>query len=123
MLNRTLQYHVAERNCRAEYPGPGYCMNKLLAFLLVSSWCILSGCQEQMPQTGAPGLCTDSWYQSVELAVSTGDGMGHGPDIGSAEWKSVVEFKLGIRENPDVPDRNSREWCRYIDALLEQKRP
>ena len=49
--------------------------------------------------------------------------MGHGPDIGSGEWKSVVEFKLGIRGNPDVPDRDSQEWCSYIDALIQQKRP
>ena len=44
--------------------------------------------------------------------------MGHGPDIGSEEWKSVIEFKLGVRGNPNVPDRNSREWCRFIDDLL-----
>ena len=44
--------------------------------------------------------------------------MGHGPDIGSEEWKSVIEFKLGIRGNPDVPDRNSSQWCDYIDKLL-----
>jgi len=44
--------------------------------------------------------------------------MGHGPDIGSEEWKSVIEFKLGVRGSPDVPDRNSREWCHFIDDLL-----
>jgi hypothetical protein len=44
--------------------------------------------------------------------------MGHGPDIGSEEWKSVIEFKLGVRGNQGVPDRNSQEWCRFIDDLL-----
>ena len=42
-------------------------------------------------------LCTAAWYQSIEEKVPTGDGRGHGPDVGSDEWKSVVEFKLGIR--------------------------
>ena len=85
---------------------------------LVSSLCVLSACQELIPPTEASNLCTESWYQSVELAIPSGDGMGHGPDVGSEEWKSVVEFKLGIRGKPDVPDRNSQEWCSYIDDLL-----
>jgi hypothetical protein len=50
--------------------------------------------------------------------VTTGDGQGHGPDIGSDEWRSVVEFKLGIRGNPAVPSRASREWCHYIDEQV-----
>ena len=93
-------------------------MNQLLAISLASSLCVLSACQEQMSQTETSNLCTESWYQSVELAIPSGDGMGHGPDIGSEEWKSVVEFKLGIRGKPEVPDRNSQEWCSYIDDLI-----
>jgi len=65
--------------------------------------------------------CTETWNQTVETTVSSGDGMGHGPDIGSEEWKSVMEFKLGVRGNPDVPDRDSPEWCRFIDDLLHDK--
>ena len=44
----------------------------------------------------------------------TGDGQGHGPDLGSSEWRSVIEFKLGIRGDPSVPPRNSELWCAYI---------
>jgi hypothetical protein len=44
--------------------------------------------------------------------------MGHGPDPGSEEWRSVVEFKLGIRDQPGVPDRNSQAWCEFIDERL-----
>lgn len=68
----------------------------------------------------APAVCTDEWYRSVEGRVTTGDGQGHGPDLGSDEWKSVVEFKLGIRGNPEVPARDTEAWCRYVDQLIEQ---
>jgi hypothetical protein len=62
--------------------------------------------------------CSPAWNESVERQLSTGDGYGHGPDIGSLEWRSVVEFKLGIRNDPSVPAMESDEWCRYIDELL-----
>lgn len=70
------------------------------------------------------GGCSSDWYQQVESQVNTGDGAGHGPDLGSDEWRSVVEFKLGIRDKqaspeqpalPPLPERNSEDWCRYID--------
>ena len=63
-------------------------------------------------------LCTAAWYQSIEEKVPTGDGRGHGPDVGSDEWKSVVEFKLGIRGKSDLPRRDSEAWCRLIDQLV-----
>jgi hypothetical protein len=52
--------------------------------------------------------------------LTTDDGMGHGPDIGSDEWKSVVEFRLGVRGIPGTPDRSSEDWCTYIDAHIRQ---
>ncbi|GJL53978.1 MAG: lipoprotein [Nitrospirales bacterium] len=51
--------------------------------------------------------------------MRTGDGQGHGPDVGSEEWKSVVEFKLGIRDKPNVPNRDSIAWCRQIDQIVQ----
>ncbi|GAB5452926.1 MAG: hypothetical protein Hals2KO_32540 [Halioglobus sp.] len=62
--------------------------------------------------------CSTRWLEAVEARIATGDGQGHGPDPGSAEWKSVVEFRLGIRGSSEVPDRASLEWCSYIDRLL-----
>ena len=44
-----------------------------------------------------------------------------GPDIGSDEWQSVIEFKLGIRGQADLPARGSREWCEFIEARLQAK--
>lgn len=93
-------------------------MNRLLFFLISSSLCVLSACQGQTIQPETPELCTESWYRAVESAISSGDGLGHGPDVGSEEWKSVIEFKLGIRDNPNVPDRNSPEWCHYINDFI-----
>lgn len=62
--------------------------------------------------------CSPAWYASIESRVATGDSQGHGPDPGSDEWKSVVEFRLGIRGTPGVPPRNNQDWCHYIDRLI-----
>jgi hypothetical protein len=80
---------------------------------------LLSGCSNTPiePQT-SDGICKQEWFKTIEAAVSTGDGQGHGPDIGSDEWQSVVEFKLGIRDNMDTPERNTRAWCIHVDKLV-----
>ena len=62
--------------------------------------------------------CSEEWFQYVEDKLGTQDAHGHGPDIGSSEWRSVVEFKLGIRGNPDVPQRETEQWCTYIDEKI-----
>jgi len=67
---------------------------------------------------GDPKPCSGEWYRFVEQQVISADGQGHGPDIGSDEWKGVVEFRLGIRGQPGIPARDSDEWCRYIDPLV-----
>jgi hypothetical protein len=95
-----------------------YTVKTLWLLCTASMLLLLTACPKQKPQAATTVPCTASWYQAVESRISTGDGMGHGPDIGSEEWKSVIEFKLGIRGNPDVPDRNSSQWCDYIDKLL-----
>lgn len=67
--------------------------------------------------------CSTAWNKAVEAKVDTGDGQGHGPDIGSPEWRSVVVFKLGLRGNTEVPPTDSNHWCRYIDNILFAKPP
>ncbi|MCR9259261.1 MAG: hypothetical protein NXH95_06035 [Pseudomonadaceae bacterium] len=62
--------------------------------------------------------CTQQWFKSIENAVSTGDGRGHGPDLGSEEWHSVVEFKLGVRNKTATPERNTAAWCEYVDHIV-----
>jgi uncharacterized protein len=68
------------------------------------------------PETGT--LCSDSWYRLIEEKVPTSDGQQHGPDVGSDEWKSVIEFRLGIRDEPNLPNRDSETWCRRIDQIV-----
>ena len=67
--------------------------------------------------------CTQQWFKSIEAAVPTGDGRGHGPDLGSEEWQSVVEFKLGIRDKTATPERNTAAWCGYVDTLVFADKP
>ena len=62
-----------------------------------------------------PSLCHQTWYQDVENELNTQDGQGHGPDLGSTEWRSVVEFKLNIRDDNELPSVESDDWCQYID--------
>ena len=68
-----------------------------------------------------PEPCSDDWNRYVEEELVSGDGHGHGPDLGSDEWKSVIEFRLGVRGQADVPARNSEAWCLYIDRLVRAR--
>ena len=65
--------------------------------------------------------CTEEWNRFVDKKLVSGDGQGHGPDLGSNEWKGVIEFKLGIRGQADLPGRNSDAWCQLIDQLVHTR--
>jgi hypothetical protein len=65
--------------------------------------------------------CSAQWNSYVERQLVSGDGQGHGPDLGSDEWKGVIEFKLGVRGRPEVPARDSDAWCEYIDSLMRAR--
>jgi len=86
--------------------------------LILTSQGHMDDAEYQRQLTAGTEPCSTPWLQMVEQTLSTGDGQGHGPDLGSSEWRSVVEFKLGIRGNPDVPDRDSEAWCAYIDQAI-----
>lgn len=97
-------------------------MNRwLVMFLLIAT--VDAQASDTQPLNADMGaLCTDTWYHSIEAKVPTGDGHGHGPDIGSDEWKSVIEFQLGIRDQPNLPPRHSDAWCRHINQLVLTRR-
>ena len=77
----------------------------------------VAGCQGSSADPNRPSPCSDPWYPYIDGIVATGDGAGHGPDVGSDEWRSVVEFKLGVRGDSRVPTRSSAAWCEFIDEL------
>ena len=93
-------------------------MRRLAAFLLAAIVPIVLSCDGRIEDAASLDLCSDAWYRSIEDQVPTGDDRDHGPDVGSDEWKSVVEFKLKVRDKPGIPDRKSEDWCRYIDELM-----
>lgn len=79
-----------------------------------------SGCSGEQALYSDLQPCTAPWQEYVETQLQTGDSEGHGPDIGSLEWRSVVEFKLGIRGDPKTPSRETDEWCTYIDQEIRK---
>lgn len=83
----------------------------LRTYLILPVAILLSACQTLPP-------CNTAEYQQIEQRVNSTDGAGHGPDVGSEEWQSVIEFRLGVRGNPEVPARDSDEWCRFIEQQL-----
>lgn len=94
-------------------PKPMLRLEVVLIGVVLSSGCVGN---DDIPSPMEP--CTTEWFAFVEETVSTGDAQGHGPDIGSLEWRSTVEFKLGVRGDPSVPSRESKEWCNYINERV-----
>jgi hypothetical protein len=74
-----------------------------------------TGCLANKESSTEQQLCSNDWYLLVEKQISTGDNHGHGPDLGSIEWRSTVEFKLGIRNQPGIPALDTEQWCGYIN--------
>lgn len=89
------------------------------ALLLLTVAC--SRGNEEQPLGSNAEICTPAWFERVEAVVQSGDGQGHGPDIGSEEWKSVIEFRLGVRGESGVPERQSNTWCQYINQLIDRR--
>jgi hypothetical protein len=89
--------------------------NKLIVPALAAFVMLAIGCTAPEGNGDRKRACSSDWYSLVEQQVPTGDGAGHGPDLGSSEWRSVVEFKLGIRGDPGVPHLDTNQWCDYID--------
>ena len=56
---------------------------RCLCLLLLTASLGLSCARRADPEPPRPEPCCSAWYQAVEARVSTGDGRGHGPDLGS----------------------------------------
>lgn len=92
-------------------------MIRWMAILLLAAAHAQAGDDDAaLDRASAP--CSEAWVTHVEAWLGTGDGRGHGPDPGSEEWRSVVEFRLGLRDDAAVPSRESEAWCHYVDQRL-----
>ncbi|WP_153914287.1 hypothetical protein [Shewanella sp. TC10] len=115
-------------------------LNITVLSLLILALTILTGCSEQpvnstqedlaqvsdtkktdtnKPMASPNIKCDMTYFSEIERLISSGDGQGHGPDIGSEEWQSVIEFKLGVRGQSEVPPRDTPMWCEYIKSQIE----
>jgi len=94
----------------------------IAAFIIFTAVCAHASDDHQASME-AGILCSDSWYRFIDDTVATSDNQGHGPDVGSDEWESVIEFKLRIRDDPNLPDRDSEAWCRHIDQIVRKRAP
>lgn len=77
---------------------------------------------ESKPSTKQEPLCSNEWLHYVEGQISSRDNQGHGPDVGSLEWQSVVEFKLGLGNDSALPSKSTLQWCEYIQLKLDERR-
>lgn len=90
--------------------------NWMITLLLLGAFSARAGGTSTSPEP-----CSDAWNRQVDEILVSGDGQGHGPDLGSDEWKGVIEFKLGVRGQADVPPRDTGDWCRFIDRLVRER--
>ena len=67
-----------------------------------------------------PEVCSAPWFEYIEEKVAVIDEHGHGPDVGSVEWKFSVEHRLGIADSEQLPLRQSEAWCAYIQSHIGQ---
>ena len=88
----------------------------LFAFLSMS-------CASDSKEPAIQQSCDAEWFQLVEQRYQSNDEQGHGPDLGSSEWRSTIEFKIGIRDDPSVPSLESEQWCTYINQYYIQRAP
>jgi hypothetical protein len=88
---------------------------RLKISVLIALAVATSGCIENNTSHAGQQVCSNDWYLLVEKQISTGDGQGHGPDLGSIEWRSTIEFKLGVRDQPGIPALETEQWCSYIN--------
>ncbi len=84
----------------------------------------LLGCESLSPVQSAantPPPCSPKWNRIVEQQIGTGDGHGHGPDIGSSEWYYVIHRKLSWPE-PANPQPGSQAWCQRVDHAIQNRK-
>ena len=91
----------------------------IVRVFLLSLFVLLTACSGNRGESAGPDApCTEEILTSIENSTRTGDASGHGPDLGSDEWHSVVEFRLGVRGDVSVPPRGTKRWCEFVTERL-----
>tara|TARA_R110001592_G_scaffold43362_3_gene140550 strand:- start:2590 stop:3420 length:831 start_codon:yes stop_codon:yes gene_type:complete len=67
-------------------------------------------------------FCSSEWFHYIEGQLHTSDHQGHGPDLGSTEWQFVVESKLNLAKQSDLPKKSTPQWCEYIQQQINERR-
>ena len=108
---------------------------KIKVVVIAGTLGLLAGCQQTVSsltpcQSYTPELesCLEiapigsqQWQNWVDKKVTSGDGQGHGPDIGSQEWYSVIDAKLFNRLSTEP--LGSPQWNKKVkDTLIQQIR-
>lgn len=83
----------------------------------------MGGALASFVAVAADAPCSPAWNRSVEAQFPTSDGKGHGPDVGSSEWRMVIERHLGLRGKAGLPARDSQAWCERVDETLRARGP
>jgi hypothetical protein len=86
----------------------------LLVALMACDSTLLKG------KEAVPELCSVAWYEYMEEKIAVADEHGHGPDVGSSEWRYSVEHKLGVAGSEQHPLPQSEAWCAYIQSHIGQ---
>jgi hypothetical protein len=53
--------------------------------------------------------------------VGVSDEYGHGPDVGSGEWYSSVEFLTGLSKETSLPEAGTDAWCEVVERSARRK--
>lgn len=85
-----------------------------LLLLALSAVCLNATAEADPP-------CPADRLAAIDRHGTPHDSRGHGPDPGSEEWASTVEWQLGLRGQADLPARGSLAWCGRIEAALQQR--
>lgn len=95
-------------------------MKTLLIVALIMSCSCSSLSEVPSSELGAQVSCGEQWYRDVEEVLHISDAQAHGPDLGSEEWRSAVEFKLHLGAVDRLPTKNSQQWCDYIASKIQE---
>lgn len=93
---------------------------------LLPLWLVLVGCDAEradeirLADTSSVAVCSEAWNTWVEQEVGSGDGEGHGPDIGSSEWQQTISFRLDLPA-AQLPQLGSIDWCELIDRTIKAR--